>query len=71
MGQQGTWVIFQARSGMGVLISWVLRSGFLGVFYLCSTCSWRVQTSNDGSTAAKVGCPAGVEPRKAKPESVS
>lgn len=45
-----TWVIFQAQSGMGVvcqrwkgaLISWVLRSGFPGVFSLCPICFWRV-----------------------------
>lgn len=50
MGQQDMWVIFQARSGMGVvcprwkgvLFSWVLRSGFLGVFSLSPICSWQV-----------------------------
>lgn len=33
MGPREVWVIFQAWSGMGVLISWV-RLGFLGVFFL-------------------------------------
>lgn len=49
MGQRDAWVIFLgAGSGKGgvclrwkgVLISWVLKSGFLGVFSLCATCFW-------------------------------
>lgn len=49
-GKWDMWVIFQARSVMGVvclrwkgvLISWVLRSGFPGVFSLSPVYSWRV-----------------------------
>lgn len=49
-GKWDMWVIFQARSVMGVvclrwkgvLNSWVLTSGFPGVFSLCPVCSWRV-----------------------------
>ena len=48
MGHQDKWVIFQARSRMvvvclrwkGVLILWMLRSGFLGVFSFCPVCPW-------------------------------